>query len=227
MGDTACRSIVVQPICWMVARMPQPLTCAGPRTSAADPQEDEEAEGKCPGKTAPVADNAELVRAVRRLVATKGAGALACDDFGPADIAAWTSNVGERRSLEELMRRVAAGDVEYLTIRGPSGEPVSKCGVNYVEKPGAAVLFQFDTKEELRGLGLGTALVAAAEKRIVRRGIRTAELGVELENTRARSLYERLGYSHVRDEDASWPYEDDAGDRQIYVTRIAVLRKSL
>jgi GNAT superfamily N-acetyltransferase len=44
------------------------------------------------------------------------------------------------------------------------------------------------------GRGIGTARVAAAEQLVAERGRRGLGLGVEVENTRARGLYEHLGY---------------------------------
>jgi hypothetical protein len=110
------------------------------------------------GKIGRVADRREIVEAVRRVAAAQGVGTLTCDGFGRGDISKWTSEPSERRSLREVMKRVASGETEYLTIRAPNGHPVAKCGVNYGEKPTAAVIMQFDTMEELRSLGLGTLL---------------------------------------------------------------------
>ncbi len=47
---------------------------------------------------------------------------------------------------------------------------------------------------ECRSQGIGTRLIAAAEKMARERGFREVCVGVNIENTRARSLYERLGY---------------------------------
>jgi len=88
-----------------------------------------------------------------------------CDDFGAADVDAWATSPAERESLNLALRRVAGGEADYLTIRSPSGVPVAKCGINYAEKPGIAVIYQFDTREGLRSLGLGHRLLSEAERR--------------------------------------------------------------
>lgn len=57
---------------------------------------------------------------------------------------------------------------------------------------------------DLRSRGIGTNLIRAAHTAISGRGFRRVGLGVEIANTRARSLYERLDY-------ADWghgPYRD-------------------
>jgi ribosomal protein S18 acetylase RimI-like enzyme len=104
---------------------------------------------------------------------------------------------------------------------------VAKCGINYIEKPLVGVITQFDTREGLRSLGLGRRLLVEAERRVVARGIDTAELGVELDNHRARSLYETLGYSFEGEEPSSWETVDGTGVRSVYRTTVAVLRKVL
>jgi len=47
---------------------------------------------------------------------------------------------------------------------------------------------------EHQSQGIGTRLIAAAEQMARERGSREMCVGVDIENTRARSLYERLGY---------------------------------
>ena len=54
-----------------------------------------------------------------------------------------------------------------------------------------------------------------------------AELGVEVDNPRARALYDRLGYSEVGRESAAWNVEDANGELILYETELAVLSKRL
>jgi ribosomal protein S18 acetylase RimI-like enzyme len=164
---------------------------------------------------------------LRALIAAEGLDALSCDDFRRDDIERWTTRAGERESLAKAMDQVEAGTVDYITLRGPCGRPLSKCGINYTERDDTGVIYQFDTMEGLRGLGLGTRLLTEAERRIRERGQRVGQLGVELDNLRARSLYERCGYVFSHEEDASWEYLDEAGKRHRHDTRLAILRKTL
>jgi GNAT superfamily N-acetyltransferase len=48
---------------------------------------------------------------------------------------------------------------------------------------------------EVRSRGIGTTLIAEAERRVRARGISRVGLAVGLDNPRARALYERLGFS--------------------------------
>ena len=65
-------------------------------------------------------------------------------------------------------------------------------------------MWQLSTHGDLRSLGLGAAHIKEAEARIKKRGVDTALLGVEDDNPRARSLYERLGYVGYGHENESW-----------------------
>jgi ribosomal protein S18 acetylase RimI-like enzyme len=81
--------------------------------------------------------------------------------------------------------------------------------------------------EELRVLGIGTHLVSAAESRIRKRGLSVAQLDVELDNPRARALYERLGYREAGRRHASWDVQEADGSISRYETEVAMLRKDL
>jgi ribosomal protein S18 acetylase RimI-like enzyme len=72
---------------------------------------------------------------------------------------------------------------------------------------------------ELRGTGIGTALIAAAERIVDKRAgsERRLVVGVGLDNPRAAALYERLGYERTGViSTTTYEYVDDHG-----VTRTA------
>jgi ribosomal protein S18 acetylase RimI-like enzyme len=64
-----------------------------------------------------------------------------------------------------------------------------------------ALLIAAAVAPELRGRGIGTALMAAAEELVCSRGFVAIVLGVEDSNPGARRLYERLGYEAFATED--------------------------
>jgi ribosomal protein S18 acetylase RimI-like enzyme len=169
------------------------------------------------------------IRAVRHVVRTAGPGALVIDDLRPEDLArlGWSGNPEHLRSVDQALGRVASGEVEYLVVRAPGGEPVAKGGIDYTKHEAAGTLWQLVTHDQLRSLGLGTCLIAEAERRIRRRGLPWAILSVEDDNPRARALYARLGYAAWRQETAAWHYEDAQGTLRPYETRVTVLRKHL
>jgi ribosomal protein S18 acetylase RimI-like enzyme len=92
------------------------------------------------------------------------------------------------------LQQAHRGEVDYLAVCPPSGLPVGVGGVDYQVHQAAGYLWQFGVHPALQSCGIGTVLVRAAEQRILARGLRRAELRVEVDNSRAQALYERLGY---------------------------------
>jgi GNAT superfamily N-acetyltransferase len=68
----------------------------------------------------------------------------------------------------------------------------------------------------LRSRGIGSRLIAAAERLVAARGIGCAGLAVGVENRRARALYERLGYRDWAEGtfELSWEAPDAPGGRE-------------
>jgi ribosomal protein S18 acetylase RimI-like enzyme len=170
-----------------------------------------------------------VISAVRHVVRTAGPEALVIDDLCREDLArlGWSGNPEHLRKVAMALGRVALGEVEYPVVRAPCWEPVAKGGIDYIQHEAAGTLWQLATHTQLQSLGLGTCLIAEAERRIRRRGLPWAVLSVEDDNLRARALYERLGYAAWRQESAAWHYEDDQGMLRLYETKVTVLRKRL
>ena len=114
--------------------------------------------------------------------------------------------------------RVAAGEVEYLTLRA-DGLPVAKGGIDFAKEPGAGVIWQLATHPQLQGLGLATRLIGGLESRAARRGVLRVRLGVETQNLRALRLYKHLGYETIGESEASWTAEAEDGSSFVYRTR--------
>lgn len=165
----------------------------------------------------------------RAAVLASGPSALAIDDLAESDLdlLGWSGSATHLRSVADYLARVPSGEVEYLVVRGSDGTPVAKGGIDYVEAPDIGTILQLATHSELQGLGLGSALITAAEERIRRRGIRIARLGVEDDNPKARALYERLGYRPVGKRASSWEAERPDGSLYLYTTTITELDKDL
>jgi GNAT superfamily N-acetyltransferase len=89
--------------------------------------------------------------------------------------------------------------------------------------PGTPLLTHLEVHAEHRARGTGTALVAAAERELARRGHPAVALAVELGNVRAGRLYHRLGY---RDWDhppiRCYSLTDGRGQRTAEICRILV-----
>ena len=83
----------------------------------------------------------------------------------------WRISLGAVRPLD----RVESGEVEYLVVRAPSGDPIAKGGIDYAIRPGTGTLTQLATADELQGQGIGAHLIAVAEGRMRERGVRSSD----------------------------------------------------
>jgi len=151
---------------------------------------------------------------------------LTIRDLAARDLAscAWS---GLGSSLVTELERVGRGDADYLVVCPPSGLPVALGGVDYAVNRRAGTLYQLTVHGALQSCGIGTMLIGAAEERIRGRGLRRAELAVEEKNTRARVLYERLGYGAYASKPEAWLDEAPDGSRFRYETVCTLMRKNL
>jgi ribosomal protein S18 acetylase RimI-like enzyme len=124
---------------------------------------------------------------------------------------------GGTEAHAEFLREQQAGRCTYL-IAWLTGVPVASCVVRwngcYAPKvrqafPACIEINNLNVREDVRGRGIGTQLIVAAETRVRSRGM-TVGIGVGDDNVRARSLYARLGYADtgVRYE-TTYCYRDD------------------
>src|SRR5882757_8492871 len=125
------------------------------------------------------------------------------------------------------LERARCGEVDYLAVCPPSGQPIALGGVIYTEIPGAGVVWQLSVYPALRSCGIGTILIQALEQRIRARGLRWAELGVDENKSRPRALYERLGYVVSGREPDGWDEQAPDGSIRRYETMITLMRKAL
>lgn len=149
---------------------------------------------------------------------------LVADDL-PA--CAWSGSPTHLRYVAAELERVARGEADYLALCPPSGLPVGMALLDWTTLPGAGLIGQFAVHPALRSCGLGTLLVEAAEARITARGLDRAELRVEIDNARARSLYERLGYAAYGEAPDGWDEEHSDGTITRYETTCTLMRKAL
>jgi len=103
---------------------------------------------------------------------------------------------GSERHVQYCRETFESG-VPILVAVDSNDVPVGKLHVRIDAEREAALIEAAGVAPELRGRGIGTALVRAAEAFASENGFTAAELGVEDTNPAARRLYERLGYHSV------------------------------
>nr|WP_230424165.1 GNAT family N-acetyltransferase [Streptomyces radicis] len=150
-------------------------------------------------------------------------------DLLPEDLerCGWSGSPLHLAAVAKELTRVRAGEVDYLAVCPPSGLPVAIGAVDHVDRPGVGKLFQLVVHPALRSCGLGTRLIAAAEHRVRVRGLAHAEIDVEEDNSRARALYERLGYVAYGSAPVGWDEERTDGSVTRYETVCTLMRKRL
>lgn len=90
-----------------------------------------------------------------------------------------------------------------------------------------AYLYAFRVRAPLQGQGIGSQLLATAERELLKRRFRTAVIAAAKDNPRAREMYERRGYRVFADDPGLWSYRDDQG-REVKVEEPAwLLQKPL
>jgi ribosomal protein S18 acetylase RimI-like enzyme len=90
-----------------------------------------------------------------------------------------------------------------------------------------AYLYALRVMEMFRGQGIGTALIAEAERLATGRSIYRATIAAAKDNPRARELYERQGYRVYADDPGYWSYVDHKGVNQFVHEPCWLLEKRL
>jgi ribosomal protein S18 acetylase RimI-like enzyme len=139
----------------------------------------------------------------------------------------WSGGRSHLIAIGQQLERARAGLAEYLVACLPAGWPAGTLAIDYAAVAGAGLIHQVAVLDLVRSCGIGTQLLAAAEQRIADRGREYAELSVEPDNPRARSLYERLGYAAFGDEPAEWDEDMPDGSVRRHRTLCTMMRKRL
>jgi ribosomal protein S18 acetylase RimI-like enzyme len=131
-----------------------------------------------------------------------------------------------RPHIEKVLERRERDETELL-VAVANAFPVGRIGIDFIRRPGKAVLWSFAVMPNLQSLGIGTALIRAAEAVSAGRGVTTVEIDVGKDNPRAQALYEGQGYRVVGEEQGRWSYVDDEGQTVDVQDDDWVLRKTL
>ena len=104
-----------------------------------------------------------------------------------------------RASEMQMRMEMIFANKNYATLVAVSGGKV--CGMigtfacyTYEYNGASARILALVVSEEVRGRGVGEALITAAEKNLAERNIRRVAVNARFERTRAHEFYEKLGY---------------------------------
>lgn len=138
-----------------------------------------------------------------------------------------------RERFEDAYRLQQAGR-RYFLVADLNGYPVGRIIVQFMRGnslhangEGRGYLYSLQVMEPLRGLGIGTRMIRAAEEVLIEKDFAWATIAVAKDNAGARRLYERLGYSVYRDDPGHWHYTDPDGNEHEVDEPSWVMRKRL
>jgi ribosomal protein S18 acetylase RimI-like enzyme len=116
-----------------------------------------------------------------------------------------------------------------MLVADLDGFPAGQAWVDLVKRAGEGIGYIWAVRvfPFLRGHGIGSLLMRAAEDLLRERGFVAAEVGVEKDNDAARRLYLRLGYRHCMDLREEYSYTTPDAVYAHHVVDQWVLRKPL
>lgn len=141
----------------------------------------------------------------------------------------WSNGVDWEKRHRERVERQLRGEAEYL-VALVHDYPVGHAFLSWRGKPTAPAYPDVEdvrVYEPFRGVGIGTALLDSCEQECRDRGVERLGLSVDVENARARALYERLGYrveptpSYPQPRETAFDDDSDATATVIYVVDMA------
>lgn len=133
-----------------------------------------------------------------------------------------------REIIREAFRRHQLGE-NLMLVAEANRFPAGQVWIDLAREraSSAGVLWALRVLPSLQGMGIGSLLIAAAERALRERGYERAEIAVEDGNEGARLLYERLGYQEVRRERSEYSYRTPEGEEIRRSEDHRVLQKQL
>lgn len=140
-------------------------------------------------------------------------------DLRLVDVAAWAHV--QAGTLLFFVAEVAGFPIGQIKVALVHDEDAKADGVR------SGYLYALRVLGPFQRLGIGSALIAQAERALRERGFRWATITVERTNRDARRLYERLGYREVRRQRRTWSYQDPDGRTHDVDVDEMLMRKEL
>lgn len=141
----------------------------------------------------------------------------------------WHGLFAEHREIMESAFADQARGNGAMLVADVNGYPVGQIWIDIRRKreESVGILWALRVYPFLQRLGIGTALMEAAEDLLREIGFEYSELGVEKSNHDARRLYEHLGYRHMGERVDTLKYKGTKGDIRTMTVDQWILRKKL
>jgi ribosomal protein S18 acetylase RimI-like enzyme len=133
-----------------------------------------------------------------------------------------------REIFENTFARHVSGE-NIMLVADLNAYPVGQAWIDLMKRraEGIGYIWAVRVFPFLRGLGIGTELMYAAEQVVRENRLSVAEVGVEKDNIDARRLYERLGYRQCGEIRENYGYTTPDGVRGSHSLDQWIMRKPL
>jgi ribosomal protein S18 acetylase RimI-like enzyme len=133
-----------------------------------------------------------------------------------------------RETSLEAFERQENGEVVML-VAEVNHFPIGQLWIDLTKQyeNSIGVLWVFRVLPPFQGIGIGSCLLATAERILKGKDFTTAEIGVEKDNLSAKRLYERLGYQVVGDNVEEWDYTTPSGEVKHSIIDEWIMHKKL
>lgn len=138
-----------------------------------------------------------------------------------------------RRLFRQTFEEQRAGR-RLMLVADVGGYPIGQVFIQFASSDSSfadgrhrGYLYSLRVMEPFQRHHIGTRLIEAAEQVLRERGYTWAVIAAAKDNPRARSLYERLGYTVFSEDPGYWQYTDPDGIVQTVVEPCWVMEKRL
>jgi ribosomal protein S18 acetylase RimI-like enzyme len=146
----------------------------------------------------------------------------------------WDGQFTQFRNLFRRAYKEQQNGRRLMLVADYNGYPIGRLFVlftssdNFIANGSTrAYLYSFYIMTPFRGLGIGSHMVRYAEAVLIERGFQFATIAVAKQNSGALRLYERLHYTHVREDPGRWSYTDHIGRTHRVQEPCWILEKAL
>jgi ribosomal protein S18 acetylase RimI-like enzyme len=141
----------------------------------------------------------------------------------------WFGKFYEHKEIiNKAYERQSKGELIFL-VAEINNFPAGQLWIDFKKSrhPGTALIWAFRVFSPFRSLGIGKRLIKCSEKILISKKFKFAEIGVEKDNRRAKSFYEKMGYIVYDEISENWNYTNPEENVIGRISTQWILRKEL
>ena len=137
----------------------------------------------------------------------------------------WSADLEEFRELTQS-KFTKDPDTKIYLVAVIDNEIVGQIVADFGATYKLPCLYALRVKDKFQNQGIGTKLIIAVEEKLKEKGFKKLYIEVEIHNDSAKKLYERLGYTVVRQRLDSFTYTHN-GVQKVFSEEVCDLEKEL